>query len=72
MTSSESASATISLALTGRFHDRFPYDGVSQAKEGVMAQRAEVILEDDIDGSPAAEYRIKTVQARTSEIQRLG
>ena len=50
----------------------FPYDGVSQAKEGVMAQRAEVILEDDIDGSPAAEYRIKTVQARTSEIQRLG
>jgi Lsr2 len=29
--------------------------GVSQAKEGVMAQRVEVILEDDIDGSPAAE-----------------
>jgi hypothetical protein len=27
----------------------------SQAKEGVMAQRVEVILEDDIDGSPADE-----------------
>ena len=33
----------------------FPYDGVSQAKEGVMAQRVQVILEDDIDGSPADE-----------------
>jgi Lsr2 len=29
--------------------------GISQAKEGVMSQRVEVILEDDIDGSPAAE-----------------
>jgi hypothetical protein len=27
----------------------------NQAKEGVMAQRIEVILEDDIDGSPGAE-----------------
>ena len=33
----------------------FPYDGGSQAKEGVMAQRVEVILEDDIDGSSADE-----------------
>jgi nucleoid-associated protein Lsr2 len=33
----------------------FPYDGGSQAKEGEMAQRVEVILEDDIDGSPADE-----------------
>ena len=33
----------------------FPYDCCSQAKEGMMAQRVEVILEDDIDGSPADE-----------------
>jgi nucleoid-associated protein Lsr2 len=33
----------------------FPYACDSQAKEGVMAQRVEVILEDDIDGSPADE-----------------
>jgi hypothetical protein len=33
----------------------FSYAYDSQAKEGVMAQRVEVILEDDIDGSPAGE-----------------
>jgi nucleoid-associated protein Lsr2 len=38
-----------------RFIGTFPYDCVSQAEEGVMAQRVEVILEDDIDGGPANE-----------------
>jgi hypothetical protein len=33
----------------------FPYDDVSQPRRGVMAQRVKVILEDDIDGSPADE-----------------
>jgi hypothetical protein len=32
-----------------------PYAYHSQAKEGVMAQRVQVILQDDIDGSPAGE-----------------
>jgi hypothetical protein len=38
-----------------RFSGTFPYPYHSQAKEGMMAHRAEVILEDDIDGGPADE-----------------
>jgi len=47
--------STCNQRVPSGFMIAFPYDGVSQAKEGVMAQRVEVILEDDIDGGPADE-----------------
>jgi Lsr2 len=50
-----SARCSRALGYRWRIHDRFPYDCVSQAKEGVMARRVEVVLEDDIDGGHADE-----------------
>jgi Lsr2 len=37
------------------FIDAFPYANNSKSKEGMMAQRVELILEDDIDGGAADE-----------------